>query len=220
MEAGLEERVRGAAAALKVFPLPSAVLFPGTAIPLHIFEPRYRDMVADALRGDRVIALGDLLPGWERDYAGRPPLAQIGCAGVITWYEELPGGRYNLVLEGVARFRLIEELPPEHRYREIRAELLWDGDDSGPLDELVRQAVLEVAGRLPEEAGDSLVQQAAKARGGALADVVAASLVPELERRKELLAELDPRARLQAVLDDVGELMARLSAASPRGPLN
>lgn len=215
-----EERVRGAAAALKVFPLPSAVLFPGAALPLHIFEPRYRELVKDALQTDGVIALGDLASGWERDYAGRPPLAKLGCAGVLAWQEALEDGRFNILLQGVTRFRVLEELPASHLYREVRAELLWDDAYDGALNGLVRQAVLEIAGRIPSEVGDNLMQVVAKARGGTLADIVAAAVVPDVERRKELLYELDAQARLQAVLDDVGEVMARLGAASPRGPRN
>ena len=75
------ERIRQAAKRLKVFPLPSVVLFPGSAAPLHIFEPRYRQMVKDALESDGVFALGQLQEGWERDYLGRPPLMPILCAG-------------------------------------------------------------------------------------------------------------------------------------------
>ena len=67
---------------LPVFPLP-VVLFPGVPLPLHIFEPRYRAMIADALKGDRIIGMVQLRPGYEADYEGRPPVFAIGCAGVI-----------------------------------------------------------------------------------------------------------------------------------------
>src|SRR5918994_5883608 len=94
---------------LPIFPLPNAVLFPNVFLPLHIFEPRYREMIADALASDRLIGMVLLRPGWERDYEGRPPVYPIGCSGVITHVERLPDGRYNIVLRGLERFRIVSE---------------------------------------------------------------------------------------------------------------
>src|SRR2546426_2231703 len=89
---------------LPLFPLPNVVLFPNVFLPLHIFEPRYRDMVALALATDRLIGMVLLRPGWEGNYEGRPPVFPIGCSGVITHVERLDDGRYHLVLRGVDRF--------------------------------------------------------------------------------------------------------------------
>jgi Lon protease-like protein len=94
---------------LPLFPLPNVVLFPNVFLPLHIFEPRYREMVADAVASDRMIGMVLLRPGWERDYEGRPPVYPVGCSGVLTHVERLPDGRYNLVLRGLERFRIIDE---------------------------------------------------------------------------------------------------------------
>ena len=94
---------------LPLFPLPNVVLFPNVFLPLHIFEPRYREMVADALKQDRMIGMVLLRPGWQRDYEGRPPVYPIGCSGVITHAEKLDDGRYNIVLRGIERFRIVEE---------------------------------------------------------------------------------------------------------------
>jgi hypothetical protein len=91
---------------LPIFPLPNVVLFPNVFLPLHIFEPRYRAMVADALDDDRMIGMVLLRPGWESDYEGRPPVFPIGCAGLITHHERLPDGRYNIVLRGLQKFRI------------------------------------------------------------------------------------------------------------------
>jgi Lon protease-like protein len=85
------------------------VLFPGVFLPLHIFEPRYRAMVADALSGDRMIGMVLLRDGWQADYEGRPPVFAVGCSGVITDSERLPDGRYNIILRGVSRFRIATE---------------------------------------------------------------------------------------------------------------
>jgi len=94
---------------LPIFPLPNVVLFPNVFLPLHIFEPRYREMIADALKHDRLIGMALLRPGWQGDYEGRPPVYPIGCSGVITHADALADGRYNIVLRGVERFRILEE---------------------------------------------------------------------------------------------------------------
>ncbi|HVL67413.1 MAG TPA: LON peptidase substrate-binding domain-containing protein [Vicinamibacterales bacterium] len=118
-------------ATLPLFPLPNVVLFPNVFLPLHVFEPRYRAMVADALEGDRLIGIVLLRPGWEGDYEGRPAVYPIGCAGVITHHERLPDGRYNIVLRGLEKFRVVEEAPGRS-YRVATIETLHepvpDGD--------------------------------------------------------------------------------------------
>ena len=94
---------------LPLFPLPNVVLFPNVFLPLHIFEPRYREMVADAIASDRMIGMALLRPGWERDYEGRPPVYTVGCSGVLTHVERMSDGRYNLVLRGLERFKIVDE---------------------------------------------------------------------------------------------------------------
>jgi Lon protease-like protein len=94
---------------IPIFPLPNVVLFPNVFLPLHIFEPRYRAMIADALAGDRIIGMVLLQPGYEADYRGRPPVFPVGCAGVITHVERLDDGRFNIVLRGMERFRISGE---------------------------------------------------------------------------------------------------------------
>ena len=94
---------------IPLFPLPSTVLFPNVFLPLHIFEPRYRSMVREALNGDRIIGMVLLKPGYEVEYEGRPAIYEIGCAGVITHTEALPDGCYNIVLRGMEKFRVTEE---------------------------------------------------------------------------------------------------------------
>ncbi len=106
---------------LPIFPLPNVVLFPNVFLPLHIFEPRYRAMVADALKSDRLIGMVLLRPGWQREYEGRPPVYPLGCSGVITHAEALADGRYNIVLRGVQRFRILEE-DDRLGYRRARIE--------------------------------------------------------------------------------------------------
>ena len=96
-------------ASIPLFPLPNVVLFPNVFLPLHIFEPRYRQMVADALHGDRIIGMVLLRPGFEADYQGRPPIYAVGCAGVITHSQPLGDGCYDIVLRGLEKFRIVSE---------------------------------------------------------------------------------------------------------------
>ena len=112
------------AARLSIFPLPGAILFPGLQLPLHIFEPRYRALVADALVKDRRIAM--IQPQGSGEDA---PLFAIGCVGKIDEVEALDDGRYNIVLEGEARFRVLREIAVKTPYRQVEAELLEDEDE-------------------------------------------------------------------------------------------
>jgi uncharacterized protein len=214
------DRLTQAAEALKVFPLPSAVLFPHCVIPLHIFEPRYRDMVKDALATDQIMALAQLEPGWEPAYAGRPAMQPVLCVGTIIWHDALANGRYNILLQGLCRARLVSELPTQRLYREAKVDLLPDPLFHGPEEERLRQAVFELVGRVPPAFTEGMLPAVARSNGGALADVVAAAIIPEPERRQALLAELNIRHRLQAVTDEVGELIGRLQPMRPEGPLN
>ncbi len=96
---------------LPLFPLPSVVLFPGVFLPLHIFEPRYKQMVARALEGDRIIGMTLLKPGHDVAYEGRPPVFDLGCAGLITHVERQNDGTFNLILRGLSKFRIDQEEP-------------------------------------------------------------------------------------------------------------
>ena len=108
---------------IPLFPLPEVVLFPGVRRPLQIYEPRYRDMIADALKGDRIIGTVLLRPGFETNYEGRPPIYTIGCAGVIEDYEQLPDGRYVILLRGLTTFRVVSE-DQRKSYRLARVEAI------------------------------------------------------------------------------------------------
>jgi uncharacterized protein len=108
-----------------IFPLPNVVLFPSALLPLHIFEPRYRAMVADALESERLIGLVMLRPGWESHYEETPDVYPIGCAGFITHADRLPDGRFNIMLRGLEKFRILGERPAREgveRYRIARVE--------------------------------------------------------------------------------------------------
>jgi len=120
----LLERFAGIA---RLFPLPNLALFPGIEQGLHIFEPRYRQMMAEALDGDGLIAMVLLKPDWEPNYDGAPEIERTACLGRISAWERLPDGRYNLRLEGLARFRIEAEVrQPEQLFRSARGVLAFD----------------------------------------------------------------------------------------------
>jgi Lon protease-like protein len=110
---------------IPLFPLPNVVLFPAALLPLHIFEPRYRAMVNDALESERLIGMVMLRPGWEPSYEDTPAVYPVGCAGFITHAERLPDGRFNVMLRGLQKFRILGERPMRdglERYRLAQIE--------------------------------------------------------------------------------------------------
>lgn len=130
---------------IPLFPLPNVVLFPHMPMPLHVFEPRYRKMVEDAMTGPKIIGMSLLQPGWEPKYLGRPAIYAVGCAGRIEQCEPLENGRYNILLRGLSRFRVLEEHDGEP-YRLATIELLADGvGDQASLLELRRQVLAALA---------------------------------------------------------------------------
>ena len=123
---------------IPIFPLPATVLFPNVFLPLHIFEPRYRDLVGDALQGDRIIGMVLLQPGYEADYEGRPAVYPVGCAGVITHADHLADGRYNIVLRGIEKFRITGE-DASRSYRLAHIQPLPEAPTSEERDQLRKQ---------------------------------------------------------------------------------
>jgi hypothetical protein len=128
---------------IPVFPLSGAILLPRTQLPLHIFEPRYRAMVRDALAGDRLIGMVQ-----PRDLGEPPALYGTGCLGRIESAEELEDGRFNIVLEGVGRFRVVREVEADTLYRQIEADCgaFEDAEEEEPLG-LAHRADLEQESR-------------------------------------------------------------------------
>jgi uncharacterized protein len=106
-----------------IFPLPNVVLFPKTLLPLHIFEQRYRTMTREALDGDGRIVIALLKEGWEAEYEKSPPVHDIACVAQIESHQELEGGKYNIVVAGLQRVRVVREI--EHTpYRLAEVEVM------------------------------------------------------------------------------------------------
>lgn len=135
---------------LSIFPLAGALLFPRGHLPLHIFEPRYRALVTDALARDRRISM--IQP---RGPGEPPPLFDIGCVGHIREFERLDDGRFNIVLEGVTRFRLLRELEVSTLFRQVEADIdgFADAEVPDPLPSIMRAEIEREARRFADSRG-------------------------------------------------------------------
>ena len=112
--------------AIPLFPLPGTVFIPHTMLPLHVFEERYRDLIDDAMKANGYLAVPRLKPGWEKGYEGRPPVFETAGFGKIVRYDPLPDGRANIVILGLGRMQIREEIPREALYRVAEGALLSD----------------------------------------------------------------------------------------------
>jgi Lon protease-like protein len=128
----------------RLFPLPNVVLFPQMSMPLHIFEPRYRQLTADALAGDRLIAMTLLRPGWESEYEDRPDLYAVACLGRITDEQRLPDGRFNIHLRGLCRVRILQEIESSQLYRSAKVQVLSERPATSDIEKQLRSQMLQV----------------------------------------------------------------------------
>jgi uncharacterized protein len=192
---------------VRLFPLPNLVLFPHALQPLHIFEPRYLELMAAALATDGLITMAILAPGWERDYEGRPAIHKIACLGRITTHHTLPDGRYTLLLQGVARVRIVEELPLDNLFRTARAELV---DDVYPAQSAVdrprlERSLLAAVRHLLAKTEDGAEAIEHLLRGevplGVLTDLFAYAADLGMPLKTQLLDELNVDVRAQLLLD-------------------
>ena len=212
-------------ASLPVFPLPRVVLFPGAVLPLHLFEPRYRDMMRDCVaEGPMVIAIAMFEPGWESDYEGRPAIRAIAGVGRITEYRQRADGRWDLLLAGVARARL-EELPSGTlTYRRARAAPIADRISHPEALEQMRPAVLATAASVStivrEEHPEFELGVDATMSSSAIADRLADRLVPDIEVRQELLETADVKVRLAHAHEAMIDLLARVRGRGMGGALH
>jgi Lon protease-like protein len=210
--------LRKAVAALKVFPLHGVAVLPGTPAPFHVFEPRYRALVEDALAGDRILAVPALF-GKSDVHALRPPLRAVCGAGIIEAEERYPDGRFDIVVRGLARVRLLGELPQGRLYREFRAEVLEDRLPAGGAAALqgelegLRQLVYDLSTKLPKESGaPQLAEAVAQMKEpSAIVDLVAAAAVSEPDARQKILEECDVGRRIELVLGEVAGVVLMLS---------
>jgi uncharacterized protein len=207
---------------VRLFPLPNLVMFPHVMQPLHIFEPRYRELLEDALADDRLIAMAALTPGWQRNYEGRPALYSMACLGRVTTHFRLADGTYNVLLLGLQRARVVRELKPVRRFREAVVKLCADRYSACPLarqkslQRSLHDVLLKIVPTLPEaqEQLDQLLSNDVPL--GVLTDVISYMLDIDAARKQSLLAEVDVYRRtelLLAHLSDTAALAAAETAA-------
>lgn len=196
----------------RLFPLPNLVVFPHVVQPLHIFESRYVEMLEHAIADDYLIAMGLLLPGWEGEYEGRPPVDPFVCLGRVFTHAPTKDNRYNILLGGLSRAKIVRELPAKQSYREVELELLRDIQpalDDPDVPELHRSLVAAFRNLMPESAEQH--QQLAEildkeSELGTLTDLISYSLPLDLAFRQTLLAELDVVQRTRLLLDQLNDV--------------
>lgn len=204
----------------RLFPLPNLVLFPQVIQGLHIFETRYRQLMADALADDQLLALAVLKPGWERDYEGQPPIDSVACLCRVNWHEKLPDGRYNLRVRGLSRIRILEEIPSARLYRLARVELMPDaGDLLAETAAALRQALAsEVLSRFTDdEAAHRQLNElfTGEMALGQICDVLAYVLPFSLEIKQLLLGEVRAERRAEVIMDGLRASAARTNRKFP-----
>ena len=201
---------------LALFPLPNAVFFPNTMLPLHIFEPRYREMTREAIEDGIPIAIVRLKEPRHVNARGLPAFSEIGGAGFVLHHQRLPDGRYNILLEGVSRIRIIEEIDSEKLYRVGRAELI---PESYEHPEQVQALIATLRGcvmglkphceRLSEALAKTMnnVQDPA-----ALVDTIASIIISDPDHRQMLLEQPHVDARLDEIIARLTDLLAAAGA--------
>jgi uncharacterized protein len=190
--------------AVPLFPLPNVVLFPRAVLPLHIFEERYKAMTADALRGNRQIAMALLGHGWEKNYHGKPPIDPVVCVGTILSHERLADGRYNFLLQGTSRARIVRELD-EWPYRVAELQPL----DEAPVMEIdlaeARRRLIRTfqdARLLATGIGRRFREMLAGPIPTALiADLIAFNFLEDVALKQSLLADPDVARRVRRAVD-------------------
>jgi Lon protease-like protein len=209
---------------LAIFPLPNVALFPGAALPLHVFEPRYRELLHEVLAGRKIMAVARLLPGFERDYEGRPPVFDVCGVGLVVNHSQRSDGRYDITLRGVARVRIVQELPPLRAFRQVRAERIRDSAADPALIaawQLKLASLWErLAPHLPEQVRDLKALTRGADDASAYADRLAAAMVADPDASQQLLAEPDPAERFRLLTARIQELVDALSPRKSSGSLN
>jgi Lon protease-like protein len=192
---------------VRLFPLPNLVVFPHVMQPLHIFEPRYREMFEEAIDTDGLIAMAVLAPGWEKDYEGRPPLLPTACLCRVATYCRTEEGTYNVLLTGARRIVVHHELPPRKLFREAEATIIEDiypkeNAEQRPL--LQRRLVRAFRRVLPKlSAAQEQLEQllSSKISLGMLTDIIAYTMNCDQKIKEELLAQPMPDLRALLLLE-------------------
>ena len=209
-------------AEIPVFPLPNVVFFPGTQLPLHIFEPRYRALMRWCIARDRMaMAIALLKPGYESDYEGRPPMHTVCTVGRIERYEELDDGRFNLVLRGLCRARLDELPAADFPFRRARVELL---DGKRGSERVTRDSITTllstaslVAATVRRQHPDFALGVQTDDPPHQVADTLADRLLADPATRQEILETLDVPERVKRLTGFVATVLGQLETQHSNG---
>jgi Lon protease-like protein len=197
---GEAEGMSGFGGMVRLFPLPNLVLFPHVIQPLHVFEPRYRQLMEDALHSDRLMAIALLRPGWEDEYQKRPPIHPVVCIGRIFKEERLGDGRFNLLLQGMCRARVLEEIKTGKPYRTARVDVLPEVPAAGKRETELRQLLGEQMGQWFAAHSVALDQMnkllESNLSSGSLCDIFTFALPLEPEVKQTLLEEAHVEQRV------------------------
>jgi Lon protease-like protein len=205
---------------IPLFPLPNVVLFPHAVLPLHIFEERYKAMMADALEGEKQIAVALLEPGWQKSYYGQPKIDPVVCVGKILTHEKLTDGKYNLLLQGHTRARIKRELPgaEDRLYRIASLEPL----EEVPYLEIdldpYRTRLVELFSHGPLAAG-GLSPQFHKLLNGPwptahIVDLITYSYFEDVPLKQRLLSDPDVRHRADVVVAELDKVRIQQRSVS------
>ena len=200
----MDPQLAQAVTELPVFPLPRTVLMPGALLPLHVFEPRYRALVAHCLQTNKHMGIATLQPGYEDDYYGCPPVyPEIGI-GLVVAHQPFPDGRSNIVLQFVGRGRVLDEIESEYPFRVMRSELLASserGRDTALSG--LRMLVLQLGTFSPDAAREA--ERLVELEGMDLADALARKLLEDPDDRRVYLS-------FDADVDRVDMVQGRLAS--------
>lgn len=188
------EELATACHALRLFPLPGTVLMPGAPLPLHVFEPRYRTLITDALAADKVICIPQIVEGDEQGHLGSPALYPYAAVGEIVAHHELPDGRFNIVVQPLGRVRLTNELASLTPYRVFDAELLPEiNADESRLVPAGKRLLALVGPTLNSmgDRGESMRKGLGQLDPARIPEALAPLLVQGAEARQEYIAEND-----------------------------
>jgi len=208
---------------VRLFPLPNLVLFPHVIQALHIFEPRYCELLSESLESDHLITMALLVPGWESNYQGKPKLGNVACIGRIISHTPTDDGRHNILIAGLQRARIIEELDASTSFRQARVELIEDflPPTFSDLTEEYRKTLLGVfRSMIPADAANSktfsdlLTQQLPL---GILTDIIAYAVNLPVATKQKLLGEANVQERYETLVKHLEPFMEGKSQADKDG---
>jgi len=200
-----------------LFPLPNVVFFPNSLLPLHVFEPRYRQMVDDIIESERIIGMVLLKPGWEKDYYGNPEIFNIACMGKIVSIEEMNEGKSNIVLYGLKRIK-INDIVNEIPYRVASVNVLEDVHYQN--EEVYQKRLVELISKWNSILGDE--QKSHKINIDTtmsienLTDVLTPSIISNVYQRQELLEEINILKRAERILEQLEIKLEIISITSKK----